>query len=343
MIFTWSAAAKVLIVLAIALVGGLLIWGLWRRASAISARAKGAYLVLAPKMNTVREILARASRKAGSYAYRRIRVRIRLFFRKRSAKKRAQKPSTPKVPGNWKGEWGMTIVRSTLLALITWWIFTKAVNSIPLPVEAGWLKIGLGLASIALVVWFAIWVIKSGWRPATATARRAPWGKIIAGVALIVLAVWVWSSWPKWTDPGIEIGTAWTAPIKIPLGTTAIWASRDNVAYEIRVWDKGTPTDYPFPRNPVPDKRDACERYNPIKQAGSSFQIRVVDPEIKRTVFDVSILPYKKGGPCEKTDAEKETPVAKGIPPPVPTLPLKPFDPFRLPGTVVKIDVIKMD
>ncbi|MBX4206507.1 hypothetical protein KW784_01850 [Candidatus Parcubacteria bacterium] len=97
----------------------------------------------------------------------------------------------------------------------------------------------------------------------------------------------------------ITVTHDWSVPIEVPYNTSVTWEHRDNVAYEIQLWrGNALITVKSFPKNPEPDTRDACERFVWIKEGFNRFQIRLVDKEIKETIFDLSVRPYQRGGPC---------------------------------------------
>ncbi|MBX4206509.1 hypothetical protein KW784_01860 [Candidatus Parcubacteria bacterium] len=140
------------------------------------------------------------------------------------------------------------------------------------------------------------------------------------------------------TGKVITITHQWSEMQSVAPGNQVIISPRqgNNVAYQVKTWYRDrAPVLHTYERT-ASIARDWCSDYIQIEERFSSFQIRIIDKEIEQADFDLVTQTYQSGGPCGKQKSEAAL-VS------VPDLPLKPFDSSRLPGTVVKIDVMRMD
>lgn len=196
-----------------------------------------------------------------------------------------------------------------------------------------WLAIALIAAAIAGIGYL---VYKKEWYPSSttmnATMKKIPVGglfRFAVGAALVFFVLFLLPGLAiradKWLrgegETAVAVTDAWTAPIRIPLGKMARYEPRLNAAFQVKLPSGHI---YTMPRDPVPDKRTVCERWRDkwIDESASSFQLRLADPEVKTTVFDLSMEPFRL--PCGET-----APTATSSSVPAPQIP-KLFPDLRL-------------
>lgn len=171
----------------------------------------------------------------------------------------------------------------------------KVAFSTPLPAYFWW---GLAIFAVIAAI-IAIFWKNPDWRPSSTTVattmRSFPWGKLITAAVVIFLLLWAGKQVQRLKEGGIVVTSAWSPVIRIPPGKQVIWDPRENVAHEIRT-ESGT--DYPFPRRVTSRVTKPCERLTWINEASATIQIRVTDPDVKETIFDLTFMPYQEGGPC---------------------------------------------